>query len=260
MLAGRAAPGDTVTVTEGGRTIGQTKADSTGSWVLTPALKLPTGAGELRLTARAPDGREAAAEAPVLVVVPERPGGAPSTAAPPLPAVAILAPPTAPSRVLQPPLAQKGGRALGLATLDYDENGAIRFSGAAPAGSPVRVYVDNTRVGDAVADADGRWSLSPSATVALGLHSLRVDQLTPQGAVASRVETPFQRDARVEVAPGQVVVQPRQTLWRLARQVYGSGMRYTVIFLANKDHIRDVNLIYPGQVFSVPPQAALPQR
>ena len=289
VLAGRAAPGDAVTVTEGGRTIGETRADATGSWVLAPALKLPSGAGELSLTARALDGRIAAAEAPVLVIVPERPigtpslagpggtpslagpggtptlagpGGTPSPGAPPLPAVAILAPPAAPSRVLQPPSAQPGGRALSMATLDYDENGAIRFSGSAPAGSPVRIYVDNKQVGDAVSDADGRWSLSPSAAVATGLHSLRVDQLTPHGAVASRVETPFQREARagVEVAPGQVVVQPGQNLWRLARRVYGNGLRYTVIFLANKDQIRNVNIIYPGQVFAVPAHAALSPR
>ena len=262
VIAGRAAPGDAVTVTEGGRTIGETRADATGSWVLAPTLKLPPGAGELSLTARAPDGRIAAAEAPVLVMVPERPGGPPSPASPSLPAVAILAPPAAASRLLQPPSAQPGGRALGMATLDYDENGAIRFSGSAAAGSPVRVYVDNTRVGDAVADAGGRWTLSPSAAVAAGLHSLRVDQLTPQGAVASRVETPFQRDTRLvaDLAPGQVVVQPGQNLWRLARRVYGNGMRYTVIFLANKEQIRNANMIYPGQVFAVPPQGGLPQR
>ncbi len=73
VLAGRAAPGDAVTVTEGGRTIGETRADAAGSWLLTPAEKLPAGAGELGLTARAPDGRMAAAQAPVLVIVPERP-------------------------------------------------------------------------------------------------------------------------------------------------------------------------------------------
>ncbi len=47
-------------------------------------------------------------------------------------------------------------------------------------------------------------------------------------------------------------MQPGQNLWRMARRAYGSGLRYTVIFLANKDQIRDASLIYPGQVFAVP--------
>jgi len=41
-------------------------------------------------------------------------------------------------------------------------------------------------------------------------------------------------------------------LWNIARAHYGEGLRYTVIFDANKGQIRDPDLIYPGQVFSVP--------
>ena len=47
-------------------------------------------------------------------------------------------------------------------------------------------------------------------------------------------------------------VQPGNSLWRLARQTYGSGLRYTEIYEANKDQIRDPDLIYPGQVFVLP--------
>jgi nucleoid-associated protein YgaU len=48
------------------------------------------------------------------------------------------------------------------------------------------------------------------------------------------------------------VVQPGNSLWRIARRSYGEGLRYTVIYEANKDHIRDPDLIYPGQVFVIP--------
>ena len=41
-------------------------------------------------------------------------------------------------------------------------------------------------------------------------------------------------------------------LWNIARAHYGEGLRYTVIFEANKGQIRDPDLIYPGQVFSIP--------
>ncbi len=36
------------------------------------------------------------------------------------------------------------------------------------------------------------------------------------------------------------------------RRAYGTGVRYTVIYLANRDQIRDPRLIYPGQAFATP--------
>ena len=47
-------------------------------------------------------------------------------------------------------------------------------------------------------------------------------------------------------------VQPGNSLWRLARRSYGEGLRYTEIYEANKDQIRNPDLIYPGQVFVLP--------
>ena len=58
--------------------------------------------------------------------------------------------------------------------------------------------------------------------------------------------------AAAALAAGQVVVQPGESLWRIARATYGKGVRYTVIYAANRDQIRDPNLIYPGQVFVIP--------
>ncbi len=245
VLAGRAAPGATITVRRAGQAIGEAQADGQGAWVLVPAARLPPGAGEITLASRDPAGREAAADAPVLVVVPQ--------AATSLPAIALLTPPAAPARLLQAP-GGTPGRALGLGAVDYDEHGAIRFSGTAPPNASVRVYVDDAPVGDAVAGQDGRWDLTPPGAVPPGTHRLRLDQLTAAGQVAGRMELPFQREAMAvtQLAPGQVVVQPGQTLWRIARRSYGAGTRYTVIFLANRDQIRDAALIYPGQVFTIP--------
>jgi nucleoid-associated protein YgaU len=259
VLAGRAEPGATVTVQESGHTVGKALADSRGSWVMLPATKLPSGPAELTLSAQAPSGPAKMADAPVLVVVPSP--AAAAVGKPSAPAFALLVPPSAPSVVLQAPV-QPGTTApakkLGLDTVDYDEHGAIRFSGSAPANAPVRMYVDNAPVGDAKAGAEGHWSMSPPTEVEPGVHSLRLDQLTPEGRVASRVELPFQREtvALAQVANGQVVVQPGQNLWRLARRAYGAGIRYTVIFMANRDQIRDARLIYPGQVFAMPDEAS----
>ncbi|MCE4222993.1 LysM peptidoglycan-binding domain-containing protein [Methylobacterium sp. C25] len=44
-------------------------------------------------------------------------------------------------------------------------------------------------------------------------------------------------------------------LWQISRKSYGDGKRYTVIYEANRDQIRDPNLIYPGQIFVMPKDA-----
>jgi nucleoid-associated protein YgaU len=58
-----------------------------------------------------------------------------------------------------------------------------------------------------------------------------------------------------------VVVVPRiestvvvrgDSLWRISRTAYGRGARYSVIYAANRDQIRNPNLIYPGQIFVLP--------
>jgi nucleoid-associated protein YgaU len=83
---------------------------------------------------------------------------------------------------------------------------------------------------------------------------VRVDQIGKDGRVTARIEMPFTRSDAMQVAGGetQVVVQPGNSLWRIARRTYGAGMRFTLLYEANKDQIRDPDLIYPGQLFVVP--------
>ncbi|WP_196259110.1 LysM peptidoglycan-binding domain-containing protein [Pelagibacterium limicola] len=51
---------------------------------------------------------------------------------------------------------------------------------------------------------------------------------------------------------GQVIIRRGDNLWTIARRVYGEGLRYTQIYEANADQIRNPDLIYPGQVFELP--------
>ena len=58
--------------------------------------------------------------------------------------------------------------------------------------------------------------------------------------------------------PVTVTVQPGFTLWGIAQERYGDGVLYVQVFEANKDKIKNPDLIYPGQVFSVPETATSP--
>ncbi len=70
-------------------------------------------------------------------------------------------------------------------------------------------------------------------------------------APAMSVEAPGAQPPR----PRIVTVQPGATLWAIARDNLGKGVMYVQVFDANRDKIRNPDLIYPGQVFTVPVQA-----
>ena len=68
---------------------------------------------------------------------------------------------------------------------------------------------------------------------------------------------------RPENAPAGVFVAEVNTakiirgdsLWQISRRTYGAGDRYTVIYDANQEQIRNPDLIYPGQIFVLPSEA-----
>ena len=127
------------------------------------------------------------------------------------------------------------------------------LSGRAEPGATVQVYLGNEPLATVTADGAGMWSaVSPRAVPPKG-GELRLDQLAADGRVLQRVTVPLARNTTAEPAPGQnYVVERGNSLWQIARRVYGAGTRYTVIYSANPDRIRDPNLIYPGQVFKLP--------
>ncbi|WP_146180726.1 LysM peptidoglycan-binding domain-containing protein [Thalassorhabdomicrobium marinisediminis] len=158
---------------------------------------------------------------------------------------------------------------VALDTITYDPEGKVELSGRAVGEGFVRVYVDNAPVSRLPVDTDGTWR-GTLPDVDRGVYTLRIDEVDPQGDVVSRIETPFLREDPQEVAaamadevadPGFSVatrtVQPGATLWAIAKDRYGAGILYVHVFEANRDRIRDPDLIYPGQVFTLPADVAV---
>ena len=252
VVAGRAEPGSDVTLKENGTTIGEAKADAQGQFVILPAKPITPGADELSLASRNQAGAVTQGTAPVTVLMPTQVAPAATPIAPVAPVV-VLTSPTEPPRLLQPPPGP--APRVSVDVVDYDAAGHIRFGGRATPGGVVRIYIDNAPAGDARADAAGDWNLMPPQEVTPGDHSLRLDLINEaDGKVLARAEQPFTRASIPAIAaqPERVIVQPRQNLWRIARSTYGQGIRYIEIVAANRGQIRDPDLIYPGQVFTLP--------
>lgn len=257
VMAGRAAPNALVIILDGDHEIGRVQADARGEWVFVPGQPLSPGTRQLSLTAQSADGAKLTSEKVVVLAVPEHGrdiAGRPSEASVPL---AMITPREGggPTTLLQSPTLRPGESGkLALDVIDYSDKGPMVLAGRGPPGATVEVYLDNQPVGRAVIGSDGTWTVTPNKRVAPGQYTVRVDQLGKDGRVTARIEMPFTRNDGVHIAGGetQIVVQPGNSLWRIARRTYGEGMRFTLLYEANRDQIRDPDLIYPGQLFVVP--------
>ena len=147
-------------------------------------------------------------------------------------------------------------------TINYSKDGDVAVTGRGTPESIVHFYLDNSPVASAAVDQTGYWSADLS-DVEAGVYTLRLDQLDQSGKVSSRIESPFKREDRSVLvdqmqdiaSPARInviTVQPGNTLWAISRERYGKGILYVQVFDANKDKIRDPDLIYPGQIFDLP--------
>lgn len=217
---------------------------------------------------RAPDvDTTRAAAAPL--TTPAAPSTRPATETSPAPQpaasgtqVAILRATPQGVDVIQPPGPPPATRSrVTLEAISYSAQGDVQLSGrAGRRASEVRVYLDNRAIAALPVDAEGAWR-GDVPGIASGVYTLRLDAVDPAGVVQSRLETPFKREApellAAATASGSeavkaITVQQGATLWAIARERYGDPLLYVQVFEANRAQIRDPDLIYPGQVFTLP--------
>ncbi len=142
------------------------------------------------------------------------------------------------------------------------------IAGRAAPNADITVVDGKDTIGRATADKRGEWVVVPNKPLSPGKHELSIDARSaggetgrsadplslilpePSGAAVASAAGP--QAARPSSPSPTVVVQSGANLWRIARDTYGRGSRYSVIYGANSDRIGDPNLIYPGQVFTLP--------
>ncbi len=179
-----------------------------------------------------------------------------------------------------------------LDTIGYDALGNLDMAGRGQSGQFARLYVDDAPQATAPVAASGKWrakltgidagvhrlridQLDSAGKVTARLE-LPFQREAPAKVAAPATAAPEPATAPVpEVAPSatetatettsaaeppppapvtevSITVQPGFTLWGIASRNYGDGMLFVRVYEANKDQIRDPDLIYPGQVFTVP--------
>jgi hypothetical protein len=259
VIAGQGPAGARITLFDGEAAIGSVDADADGNWIFVSEAPIAPGDHQLSLSATR-DGHTTMSTDIAVVVVPRRDGSIPGSPESSYqgdgkPVVFLLPKAGGASTILQAPEeAVLGLPGLSIDVVDYGEDGAVIISGHGAIGAFVRLYLDNLPMGEGWIGAAGTFRILAGGPIAPGMYRLRADQLDADGRVTDRTETLFQRAAPADLAmtDGRVIVQPGNSLWQIAHSVYGQGIHYTIIYMANRAQIHDPDLIYPGQILTVP--------
>lgn len=355
VVAGKAEPETSVEMLVGEQVIGTAEADGSGDFAIVLDKPLKPGDYQLTLRSTAPGAAAAVASAETAVVsIPETPSGqvlamvetpgkASEMVTTPAPrATAEPVKPAEPSkpevpvdssqaaRPSEPPAPQQAAAPSDAAATEQApapavavqaveiEGRKIFIAGTAEPGRIVRIYANETMLGEAKTSPKGRFLVEAERELPVGNYTIRADVLGDDGLqVIARAAVPFEREPgeaiaavaprepasaradrptqaaaqgqdpdaapkaarpaqeapssdmatvpseqaivppaatapKLEAVASAVIIRRGDSLWRISRRVYGRGIRYSTIYLANQDQITNPNRIWPGQVFSVP--------
>jgi nucleoid-associated protein YgaU len=286
VIAGRSAPGAAVELLRGNEVLGRVVADQNGEFVLVPP-RLPSGSYKIALRAKLPDGSEATSERSAAVTV--QPRSAEQLANVPKPlgeAVAVRSKSAAPSLpaksiVLETVVAGKDGKltvrghaGAGAAIKLYlndtfvtsvkagaDRNFSVTINeGVRPGRYRVRLEEVDPSSAAIVAHTEQQFEVpEPDAIASASAQATAPDQNDKVEGRQSQISTAS--SAVAGDSPSSVIVPKIITatvargdsLWRISQHSYGTGDLYQLIVRANRGKIRNPDLIYPKQIFVLPP-------
>jgi hypothetical protein len=158
------------------------------------------------------------------------------------------------------------------------DGGMLVAAGKAEPGATVLLQSGGRTVAETKADENGEWVVTGEKALAAGPYELSIAAIGPNSQVplASRKSyaftvTPVEKKLPAQSASGPagaagavqatkpveiVNVKPGDTLWGITERFYGRGAggRYPEIAGANKGQIKNPNLIFPNQQFTIPGQ------
>jgi len=290
VIAGRAAPGATVELLRNGEPHDRAVADQSGQFVIVPS-PLPPGTYDLTLRARQPDGKLITSKQSVTVALEPNRSDRPVVAlmTPDKPTVVLSQPAPSKTEAVATVVVEAveieasgkfhvSGRARPGASARLYLNDSFVASATAAADGRFSVTINegigrgNYRVrldeidsktgavrGRAEVPFNASDPVVTASTQARTPQSTRPDSATqPQLADATATAVPDAAKPSTVVVPKvtTTTVSRGDSLWRISQLTYGAGTRYATIYKANREQIRNPNLIYPGQTFVIPSQEA----
>ncbi|MCU0790014.1 MAG: LysM peptidoglycan-binding domain-containing protein [Nitratireductor sp.] len=268
-IAGTGEPGRTVNIYLDGTMTGSAVVGPDGAFLLEAPSQLEPGEHTIRADLLSSDGSAVAARAEVPLVheAPTEVAAAEQKPAGTAGSETVAAQPEQ-TAAAEAPAAETN--IVAAAT----EPGAAQTNAAASAEVTATGEVPAATAGEGTATAPATEETAPAASAGAATQTQPAAQETAAAeAPAPAMEEPAASEpaaaagepaatetvaapAAVEQEPittgASVIIRRGDNLWRISRRMLGKGIRYTTIYEANRDQIKNPSLIYPGQVFQVP--------
>ncbi len=242
FVAGIADPGRKVRAYANEILLGDGVTSPDGHFLVEATHDLPVGTYTVRVDALDGDGAKVVARA--TVPFEREPGESIAAVAPTEPAKPAAEPPAEIASAKPAEDAGKPAPATPPAEATAQPSAGSQ-AGPAPAGSAEAPATAAPATGGETPAEATAQPATPSAPAAE--KPADVAAATPPSDGVPETVSP-----KLEHTDGAVIIRRRDTLWHISRRVYGHGIRYSTIYLANQDQIADPDLIWPGQVFRVP--------
>lgn len=256
FVAGIGQPGLTVRVYANADLLGETEVSPSGRFLIETERDLPVGDYIIRADLLDDGGRKVVARA--AVPFQREPGEAIAAVAPApeMPAPVVVET----EQRAETPAEAAGEEELTIAKAEEkpamsDDTGETEAAEAPAAAKPRPETKAATPAGETGEDTAGKEVAPPEPAVT-------AEKPAPEAVVAATEPAadtvPTAPEVEEVLAPklqpvaSAVIIRRGDTLWRISRRVYGRGVRYSTIYLANQDQIEDPHRIWPGQVFRVP--------
>ena len=136
---------------------------------------------------------------------------------------------------------------------DFSPSGELIISGRTLPNNLVKLYESDVIKSEELSDSDGVWKFNQNFNSSKD-YKLKVTTLINNKEVNLNLPSPkdnLEFQARLN-DQNKVIVEPGNSLWRIARKKLGGGVYYTEIYENNKKIIQNPDLIFPGQVFNLP--------
>ena len=285
FVAGTSEPGRLVRAYANEIVLGESKVSAAGRFLIEAEHDLPVGnyliradvldADGIKVIARAAvpferePGEAIAAVAPPADTTPAEPAAPqpeapavvaaePPVAEPATPAIEPAQPAEAPPAVAaaEPPAAEPAAPAIEPAKPAETPPAAAAEPPAAEPAAPAVEPVQPAEAPPAVAvtEPPAAEPAAPAVEPAAPAEAPAVVAAgePPAAGTEAAAPPPEATAPKLEKVQGAVIIRRGDSLWRISRRVYGQGIRYSTIYLANQEQIRDPDMIWPGQVFRMP--------
>lgn len=242
VLAGRSLPGIRFGLYDKNNRLAEIYSDANGEWVWTSKESLKPGSKNFYLRYLDKNGKEHHSEQSVVVIIERDKKSEPFV---------LKSSQNGNSNSLILNLGEtKNDFALDLA--EFSPDGKLMLSGRVKAKHVISLFINNEYVGEAEFNDDGIWKYKSKNIFDYKKMNLRFEIFDNNKILRGSFFANIFNNNELNMKEKTLVVKPGNSLWRISRKTLGGGILYTEIFKNNINIIQNPDLIYPGQVITIP--------